>query len=128
MGSIGATNNNSVNENRQETLQDVIANIQASYTNPVEVNSYDIEDRALERGYSSAEDMVEEDFTESNSFFTRDEDMVEFAEDMGYTVVSSPNGESFTVMDDRDDTDSEFIVEYEIAGSSRYIRRVRKGF
>ena len=90
------------------------------------VVSYDIEDRAEQRGYDSAAAMVEEDLTAGNDFWTRDDDMVADVEDLGYSVVSSPNGEYFTVIDENDESDSEFIVYYETAGSSRYITRVRK--
>ena len=108
MGSIGAAKSSSRNVPREETLQDVINNIEQSYTNPVEVRSYDIEERAEEKGYDSAADMVQD------------------VEDLGYSVTSSPNGEYFTVMDENDESDTEFIVYYEVAGSSRYITRVRK--
>lgn len=89
--------------------------------------SYDVDDYAVQHGYNSAEEMVQENLTESNEFFTSDQDMIDFAEDLGYTVISNPNGESFVVVDDRDNSDSEFIVEYNRAGSSRYITRVRRG-
>lgn len=126
MGSIGAAKSSSRNVPREETLQDVINNIEQSYTNPVEVRSYDIEERAEEKGYDSAADMVQEDLTADNSFWTRDDEMVQDVEDLGYSVTSSPNGEYFTVMDENDESDTEFIVYYEVAGSSRYITRVRK--
>lgn len=88
--------------------------------------SYDIEDYATQRGYDSAEAMIETNLTESGNFWTRDSDMVDFVEDLDYTVTSSPNGESFTIIDDRDNSDAEFIVYYEKGGNSRYITRVRK--
>ena len=90
------------------------------------VVSYDIEDEADRKGYASAEIMVQENLTEGNSFWTRDSEMIDDVEDLGYMVVSRPNGESFTVIDENDNTDSEFIVYYERAGSSRYITKVKK--
>jgi hypothetical protein len=110
MGSVG-TNNSGEN----------------SYNNTPQSFSYDIDEYAETHGYDSAEDMVQVNLTEDNTFWTRDSDMVDYVEDLGYTVISSPNGEYFVVQDDNDNTDSEFIVYYEKAGSSRYITRVRKG-
>lgn len=89
-------------------------------------SEYDIEDRAEERGYNSAEEMVQEDLTAGNDFYTRDNEMVADVEDLGYEVISAPNGEYFVVRDSRDDSDSEFIVYYETAGTSRYITKVEK--
>ena len=95
-------------------------------TSEVSTFSYDIEDYAAQHGYDTAEEMVKDNLTADNEFFTRDNEMVEYVEDMGYEVVTSPNGEYFTVMDDRDDSDSEFLVYYEKSGSSRYITKVKK--
>ena len=90
------------------------------------VVSYDIDDEAERKGYESAEKMVEEDLTSGNDFWTRDDEMVESIEDLGYSVITNPNGEYFTIMDENDESDTEFLVYYERAGSSRYITRVRK--
>lgn len=110
MGSIGAAKSSSRN----------VPNV------TTEVRSYNIEDYAYEHGYDTAEDMVLDNLTADNQFYTRDDEMVQDVEDLGYSVTSSPNGEYFTVMDENDESDSEFIVYYEVAGSSRYITRVRK--
>lgn len=93
-------------------------------TNSNIIVSYDIEDEAQRKGYDSAEAMVTEDLTADNNFWTRDDEMVADIEDLGYSVVSRPNGEYFTIQDDNDNTDSEFLVYYEKAGSSRYITKV----
>ena len=124
MGSIGANKGTVTSTNNEENLQSVINNIENSYSN-IKV-SYDIEDEAERKGYDSPEAMVQEDLTAGNNFWTRDSEMVEDIEALGYTVTSRPNGEYFTVMDDNDSTDTEFIVYYETAVSSRTITRVRR--
>ena len=87
---------------------------------------YDIEDFAEQFGYDSAEEMVYADLARRNDFWTTDEDMVASTQEQGYDVIEQPNGEYFVVVDQKDVTETEFLVYYNTAGSSRTITRVKK--
>lgn len=96
-----------------------------SFGNKQDKSEYNINDRAEINGYDSAAEMIEEQLTENNDFWTRELEMAADVEAMGYTIVEEPNGEYFVIADDNDSSDSEFIVYYEKAGSSMYIKKVK---
>ena len=87
--------------------------------------TYDIEDRAIMQGYSSATQMISENII-SGGFSRSEAEMLQETEDLGYIVTNRPNGKYFTIIDDRDTSDTEFNVYYVKAGSTYSIERVEE--
>ena len=100
-------------------------NINRTVDNKSAVATYDISDKALQRGYSSASQMIAEDLI-TGGFSRSESEMLQEAEDLGYVITNRPNGEYFTVADDRDTSDTEFNVYYVKAGTTYSIERVEE--